>query len=121
MRYERVTVKRDSQTTYNKGVFPWEIPILEFTFEEGNVQRLHEFEVTDMAYPEAREEFFRLEKAYGSDPDSGIPYVASVYGQAQAGVSTLRKLIAEAQAAEEAAKPKRRRRKLEFANDPLMA
>lgn len=121
MRYERIMVKRDSQTTYNKPVFPWEIPILEFTFEEGNVRRLNEFEDVAMPYPEARDEFFRLEKAYGSDPDSGIPYVASVYGQAQIGVSTLRKLIADAQAAEEAAKPKRRRRRLEFASDPLMA
>ena len=34
MRYERVKIKRDDWTTYNRPVLPWEIAILEFTFGE---------------------------------------------------------------------------------------
>lgn len=121
MRYERVMVKRDTQTVYNKSVFPWEIAVLEYIFEEGNVTRTNEFEIVDMPYPAAAEEMFRLEKAYGADPQSGVPFVCSVYGQASTGVNAMRRAIADAKDAEVAARPKRRRAKLEFASDPLMA
>lgn len=121
MRYERIKVKRDDYTTYNKPVFPWEVPVLEYMFGEGNVERLNEFETSDAPYPDAREEFFRLEKAYGSDPDTHISFACSVYGQAATGINALRRAITEAKAAEHTTKSKRRRAKLEFSADPLMA
>jgi hypothetical protein len=128
MLYERVKITRDPHTVYNRSVLPWEIAILEFTFEEGNVQRLGTQERTADAYPDPATEFQRLTVAYGSDPQSGTPYVASVYGQASQGVNALRRAIAEVKAEDEATKPKaastRRKRKVLPASvlaDPLMA
>ena len=102
MRYERVKVKRDLNTVHNHSVRPWEIPILEFVFEDGNVERTEEFQTVTGEYPEAQPEFERLTKAYGSDPQSGVPYVAAVYGNASVGVRNLRKAIEDAKASDEA-------------------
>lgn len=126
MRYQRVKVTRDPHTVYNRSVPPWEIAILEFTFESGNVIVQEEVETNDLPYPSAVVEFQRLEKAYGSDPQSGVPYVASVYGQASAGVNHLKRVIADAKAeAEAAARPRRaagrRRQAIDVSADPLMA
>jgi hypothetical protein len=128
MLYERVKITRDPHTVYNRSVLPWEIAILEFTFEEGNVQRTGDFERTDAPYPEPHVEFQRLVQAYGSDPQNGTPYAASVFGQASAGVNALRRAIAEVKAEDAATKPKvasrQRARKAPTAktlNDPLMA
>jgi hypothetical protein len=107
MRYERVKITRDPHTVYNRTVLPWEVAILEFTFGEGNVHRFEdEFETNELEYPEPSVEFQRLQQAYGSDPQSGVPYVASVYGQASAGVNHLRRAMQEAIQAEVDAKPK---------------
>lgn len=128
MRYQRVKITRDPHTVYNRSVLPWEIAILEFTFEQGNIQPQEVFETNDTPYPRADIEFQRLEKAYGADPQSGVPYVASVYGQASAGVNHLKRVIAEAKAEAEAlAKPtraagkQRRRIVADLEADPLMA
>jgi hypothetical protein len=96
MRYERVKVKRDTNTVHNRAVAPWEIPVLEFLFEDGNIERLEVFEEVAGEYPEATVELDRLVRAYGSDPKSGVPYANSVYGNARAGVRSLQKLIDDA-------------------------
>lgn len=128
MRYTRVKVTRDQHTVYNKAVLPWEIPILEFMFEEGNVRvQDGEFETNDLPYPDAHSEFQRLQLAYGSDPQSGTPYVSTVYGQATAGVNHLRRVIVEAKQGADAVAAgarrasKRRISREEVSADPLMA
>lgn len=128
MRYERVKVTRDTNTVYNRSVLPWEVSILEFTFGEGNVHRLDEqFETNDLPYPKPADEFQRLASAYGSDQQSGVAYVASVYGQASAGVNHLRRAMEEARQAEEDAKPKassktrKTRKRVSSVGDPLLA
>lgn len=110
MRYERVKVKRDTNTVHNRAVAVWEIPVLEFLFEDGNVERTGEFEEVKGDYPDADNELDRLVRCYGSDPKSGVPYANSVYGNARAGVRSLAKLIEDARiedvaAAEEAPTP----------------
>jgi hypothetical protein len=123
MRYERVKVKRDDYTTYNKAVLPWEIAILEYTFGEGSVERLNQFVDNATEYPDTKDEFHRLIGTYGSDPESGIPYVASVYGNASAGVNHLRRVMTEAFKASQKPLPKVTVAKLkkEFSADPLMS
>jgi hypothetical protein len=91
-----VKVKRDTNTVHNRAVAPWEIPILEFLFEEGNIERLDEFEAVAGEYPDATKELDRLVRCYGADPKSGVPYANSVYGNARAGVRSLQKLIDDA-------------------------
>lgn len=103
MRYERVKVKRDTNTVHNRAVAPWEIPVLEFLFEDGNVERTAVFEEVAGEYPDPANELDRLVRCYGSDPKSGVPYANSVYGNARAGERSLAKLIADAQTEDESA------------------
>jgi hypothetical protein len=107
MRYERVKIKRDTNTVHNRAMAPWEIPMIEYIFDEGNVEPLGEFEEVAGEYPEAAKELDRLVRAYGSDPKSGVAYANSVYGNARAGVRALAKLIDDAKSADlEAAEEK---------------
>jgi hypothetical protein len=101
MRYERVKVKRDTNTVHNRAVAPWEISILEFLFDEGNIERLDQFEEVAGEYPTAEKELDRLVRCYGADPKSGVPYANSVYGNARAGVRSLQKLIDDAKSEDE--------------------
>lgn len=108
MRYERVKVSRDTNTVHNLAVAPWEVPILEFIFEEGNVVRTGVYEEVSRGprhpegYPDAAKELQRLVECYGHDPKSGVPYANSTYGNARAGVRSMQKLIDEAKAEDEA-------------------
>lgn len=126
MRYEKVKVTRDPHTTYLREIPEWETPILELLFEEGNVVRTGEFvDVTaqyagkslktndgdrathdDRGYPlQAAAEYDRLARAYGTDPQSGIPHVSAVYGQSGAGIRALGRAIEDAKLAEIEAEP----------------
>jgi hypothetical protein len=105
MRYERVKVKRDTNTVHNRAVPPWEIPMLEWVFDEGNIERLGVFEEVAGEYPEAPQELDRLVRVYGTDTKSGVPHANSVYGNARAGIRVLQKLIDDAKAEDEAAAP----------------
>lgn len=101
MRYVKLKVVRDTNTVYPRSVPEWEVAVLEFIFEDGNVQRLGTFEkVTHSDYPDAGAEFDRLTRAYGADPQSGVPYVASVYGNASAGIRALARAIEAAKEAD---------------------
>jgi hypothetical protein len=102
MRYERVKVKRDTNTVHNRAVPPWEIPVLEFLFEEGNVEHTGVFEEVAGEYPAAPKELDRLVRAYGADPKNGVPYANAVYGNARAGERSLAKLIEDAKIEDEA-------------------
>jgi hypothetical protein len=122
MRHVRVKVKRDTQTTNNRTCLPWEVAILGYIFEEEAIEETGEFVTVPGEYPDAAAEYARLQTAYGSDPQSGVPHVASVYGGARAGVRSLAKAIQAAQEDEEATKPKRGRKpapRLEL--DPLLS
>lgn len=105
MRYERVKVKRDTNTVHNRSLPSWEIPMLEWVFDEGNIERLGTHEEVQREYPNAANELDRLVQVYGSDPKSGVPHANSVYGNARAGVRTLQKLIDDAKAEDETAAP----------------
>jgi|HubBroStandDraft_4_1064222.scaffolds.fasta_scaffold364627_2 hypothetical protein len=125
MRYVRVRVTRDTNTVHNSLVAPWEVPVLEYIFEDGNVNTLDEHESNEREYPDAGSEFGRLIKAYGSDPKSGIPYAVSTYGEGRNGMKALRDAIAEAKSADVdagAPKPAKTRRSAPKAHeaDPLM-
>jgi hypothetical protein len=111
MRHERVKVTRDGNTVHNRTVPPWEIPVLEFLFDPGNVEPTGEFvevkgrlEGDKVEYPDASVELARLVKAYGSDPKSGIATANSVFGNGRRGVTELRKLIDAAKAEETTAR-----------------
>ena len=123
MRYERVKVIRDERTVYNRAALPWEVPVLEFMFGEGNVHHTGAFEENTADYPDAKDEFHRLMGTYGADPESGISHVASVYGQAGQGQRALARAIKEAEEeAREAKLPRQSRHQLirEYSADPIL-
>ena len=103
MRYVRVKVKRDTNTVHNSLVSPWEVPVLEYIFEDGNVEELDEHEENASEYPDAAAEFGRLVKAYGADSTNGIPYAVSTYGDGRTGVKALKAAIDEAKKADPSA------------------
>ena len=133
MRHEKVTIKRDNHTVHNKTMAPWEIPVVEYLFDEGNVIRTGEFVEADQDYPDAAQEMHRLTKAYGTDVKTDIPHVVTVYGAARAGVRALAKAIEAAREEEDeegAAPPATtgarrapglRGRRRAHASDPLLA
>lgn len=125
MRYERVKIKRDTNTVHNRAVPPWEIPVLEFLFEAGNIEPLGDFEEVAGEYPEAATELDRMVRAYGADPKSGIAHAHSVFGSGRKGVVELRKLIdaakAEDAAADKAKKPAPVKRARRAAYEPAVS
>ncbi len=108
MRYERVKVTRDQNTVHSREVAPWEIPVLEFIFGDGNVVRTGDFvtvtpgKLINHEYPEAITELNRMVEVYGHDPKSGVPYANFAYGNGNAGLKAVQKLIDEAKADDEA-------------------
>jgi hypothetical protein len=123
MRYERVKITRDERTVYNRACLPWEVPVLEFMFGEGNLVHTGAFEENSAPYPDPKEEFHRMMTTYGSDPENGIPHVASVYGQAGQGHRALARAIREAEeTAKEEGLPRQSRSQVikEFSADPLL-
>jgi len=123
---------RDTLTVHNMTVAPWEIPVIEYVFEEGNVTRSGEFvDVPDRDYPDPTQEYMRLTRVYGSENETGIPHAVSVFGSARNGVRALTKAINEAREADEEAEadapPKvaqmlstSNRKRSRYSADPLM-
>lgn len=129
MRHVEVRVKRDEHTTHVVTCSVWEIPILEYIFEAGNVERLERVIPLedDREYPSAEFEFDRLVKAYGKDVEAGEAFAESVYGKARRGVRALKEAMLEEKADEDAGRGqtfkriKRKRQRAPSAGDPLLA
>jgi hypothetical protein len=129
MRHERVIIKRSTETVHNRSVPPWEIPVLEYLFDPGNVEPQGEYVAVEGEYPTAEGELSRLVQAYGSDPKSGIAHANSVFGNGRKGTTELRKLIDAAKAEEIAdsktptkpAAPTKRARREHYERDALLS
>lgn len=113
MRYETVKVKRDSNTTNHLSVGSWELPILDYLYDEGNVIRTGEFvDLAGRDYPDPAQELERLKKVYGADPETKELHAVAVFGVGRTGVKAIAAAIDEAREAEAAAaKPKARKRR----------
>lgn len=110
MRHETVKVKRDGNTMNHLSVAPWEVPILDYLYDEGNVTRTGQFiNLPDREYPDPAEEIARLSKVYGSDPETKEVHAVAVYGTARVGVKALAAAIDEARTEEAAAKKRKRK------------
>jgi hypothetical protein len=122
MRYERVKITRDTNTIHNRAVPPWEIPILEFVFGEGNVVPLGVYEDSGREYPEAANEHQRLKAKYGVDKETNTDFVAMVYGNSRIGIREIGKAIETAKRDDlRAASLARRTRRATEMVDPLLA
>lgn len=97
IRYLKVKVIRSELHQVVSDFPEWEIEILEAIHQ--GVERLGEIVRNEVA-PDAEDEFERLKNRYGrsenEDGSRGIPYVASVYGQHNVGINSLRRAIEKA-------------------------
>ena len=99
MTIKAVEVKiRRSELTEPVAIYSvWELPILEAAHIQVTV--LRELEISRTP-PDAQDEYTRLENRYGrtvnEDGSRGLPYVAAIYGQFNAGVQKLADAIKHA-------------------------
>lgn len=121
LRHERIKVKRDNNTVHNLTVAPWEIPIIEFLFDEGNVEKTGEFvALNDRDYPDPGQEFVRLQKAYGADVKTNVPHAVTIYGAQRAGVRAVAKAIDAAREDDEEAAKRKGKKRPSRVVDPLL-
>lgn len=128
--YVQILIDRDAMTKVPKIVAPWELPVYEALYDDGeadgaqgfSVDGSYALEVADV--PDAQEEFNRLRMIHGSHPKQGTPFVELAYGRGRAGIAELRRAINEAfdievedEAVDDAPKAKRGRKPK--ASDPL--
>ena len=101
MIYEKVKIVRDSNTAYNRAMPAWEIPVVNFIFDAGNVQPTGVLDRVDRPHPSAEVEYDRLQRRYGEDTKSGVPYVTSIYGPGERGIANLQDAIDAAELEEQ--------------------
>ena len=104
-------VDRDAMTKPSKQVWAWELAVLQSKFPGGLVHvNGSTFDERENPLPNADEEFMRLERQYGVDPDTKQANVHLAYARGDKGVSMLAKAIkgAEWNAKTEAAKAVKR-------------
>lgn len=89
MRFVTAEVKRDTNHSHSADYAPWEIPILQFIHEEGNVLVTGETVVADRELPDPTDEMARLVTRYGKSEGGKTPIVLEVYGAGQAGFAAL--------------------------------
>lgn len=96
-------IVKNELCTLQETVPLWEVPLLEAL--HGTVETLSQSVQSGRDAPEAADEYTRLENRYqrtrNEDGSFGIPTVAAVYGQHGAGISMLKRAIAEATVGED--------------------
>lgn len=90
--FYRVIVTRDANTKIPKDVSPWELQVMSEAL--GEVEIVEEF-VREFAVPEAGPERARLERVYGNEPETKVPYVEIAYGRGPLCDRALAKAIAQ--------------------------
>jgi len=105
-----VVVDRDEMTKPSKQVWAWELPVLQSKFPGGLVHVNGSAFDERESLPNADEEFMRLERQYGVDPETKQAHVHLAYARGDSGVTMLAKAIkaAEWNAKTEAAKALKR-------------
>jgi hypothetical protein len=115
-KYSRVQINRSETTTLTKDVAPWEVAIIAAVNGADRIIEIGETPV-NRPLPDAGVEYDRLVRKYKSDPNSGVEYVASVYGPGRRGVEVLAKEIEKARIVAQA--PALRTAEYDAGDDPL--
>lgn len=93
MRFVTAKVQRDTNHSHSADYAPWEIPILQFVHDEGNVTVTGEVVVVGRALPDPSDEMARLVTRYGKSEGGKTPIVMEVFGAGQGGLNALTALI----------------------------
>jgi hypothetical protein len=91
IKYQEVTIRISELQTQTVTVAPWEVPILQAIYGEGDAQVTGGADV-DRDPPGAADEFARLANRYGPK-NAETPVVAAVYGKFGPGVAALAEAI----------------------------
>jgi hypothetical protein len=98
---QKIEIRRSELHTVVATLPLWEIPVVAAVHDEGALKVVGDVVIAHCDLPDAKEEFERLSNRYklarNDDGSFGLPVVATVYGQHAAGVSALKRAIAEAQ------------------------
>lgn len=132
LEHVHILIERDAMTKIPKVIRPWELPVYEAMYDDGEEDGGAGFSVVGNItievdeVPDAAEEFTRLRAFYGVD-GTGQPYADIAYDRGRKGVAMLRKAINEAFGADdvddepEAPKAKRGRKAAQNeSTDPLV-
>lgn len=87
-----VLVVRDPNFHIPRQVSGWELPILQEIYGEGAIEVGEEVK-RDIPEVDFTSEWARLERVYGVEEESKIPYVAVVYGRSRQGADALQKAV----------------------------
>lgn len=102
--YYRCCVVRDAMNKLPRSGALWELEVLKEVYGEGRLEDIETFEVeTDNILP-PDQEMARLEKAFGKDKETRIPFAEIAFGKGSSGVRTLEKTMQGAIRVEEAPK-----------------
>jgi hypothetical protein len=99
MKLAQVRINRTEHLAPVINVGEWEIPVLQYIYTPEKVEILGRMK-DKRPYPDAHNEFTRLELRYGIDTNDGKSHAASAYGQGIMGVRTIQQMIEAEQAAE---------------------
>jgi hypothetical protein len=72
---------------------PWELPILE-EVHKGQIEVIGEMRC-GLSVPHPEDEYSRLERRFSRNKETGIPYVAQIYGSGSIGVQNLATAMAD--------------------------
>lgn len=100
--YIHILIERDKMTKVPKVVAPWEIPVYEAVYNDGEPDsgngfaEVGEVEVELDEVPDAESEFVRMRNLHGFHEKQGVPFVDLAYGRGRAGLAELRRAINDA-------------------------
>jgi hypothetical protein len=93
MRVIQISVERSEHHSVPLMVGAWEVLVLQFEYGPEKVVVLGPKKLEGRNYPDAHQEFDRLQQRYGIDTDTGATKASIVFGQGAMGAMTLRNLI----------------------------
>lgn len=93
-RHIKAEIRRSELSTIAVKVLPWDIPVLEFLHGVENVIVHGEVEA-EANIDGAKQEYDRMEQAYGKDTETGTTYVSQVYGNGGIGIAKLSQFMDE--------------------------
>lgn len=95
MRRLNVRLTRSENESAQLAIPAWEIPVLQAVHGPEKVEVDEDSETFDeLPYPNAGQEFDRLSRRYKEDIQSGVLFVAAIYGQPPLGLNKLAEAIA---------------------------
>lgn len=98
MRFVELKIDRSVELSLVNTFLPWEVEIVMAIHPQGQVQVLGEkdYPAYEPVSDSVEAEYNRLVTRFGTDTDTRIPFVTTVYGQGAEGIKALKRAMDEA-------------------------